>query len=431
MPDPNAFWIVAFRPDSDDSVSDLTDRLGSLTITTKSSNSSNGLPLIQITTPEFKTAPLSTLINLSEILAKNEPIANQTLLKILDTLKSLNSSKPTSLTQGSSTNPSNSTRTNNPIDDDLIMEDGRSYEDYLFKKWEWNRVKYNRVESRKLEDLVESLTQEILAIDNSHKLKLNTYNQAKAQFSATQRKQAGNLSVRSLSDVVTREHFVDQDSEYLQTLIIAVPNNQVKEWMNSYESLTALVVPRSSTKITQDSEYSLFNVVVFKKIKDEFSHKCREKKFIVRDFVFDESEIEKSRSEARQLEQQEKELWSELLRLSRINFSETFLAIVHLKVIQTHIESLLRYGLPAHFVTLILKPDSKNSKKILNQLIAYQDSLESNSKVDANRRKANSKALENEEAIGGEYASVLDKEVFEFVLFEIIDPRREAKGNEV
>lgn len=86
-------------------------------------------------------------------------------------------------------------------------------------------------------------------------------------------------------------------------------SNQVKEWTNTYESLAALVVPRSSTKITQDDEYTLFNVVVFKKTKEDFSHKCRERKFIVRDFVFDETEIEKSRLDTQQLEQQEKELW--------------------------------------------------------------------------------------------------------------------------
>ncbi len=33
---------------------------------------------------------------------------------------------------------------------------------------------------------------------------------------------SGNLSVRSLADVVKKEHFL-QDSEYMETLIVAVP----------------------------------------------------------------------------------------------------------------------------------------------------------------------------------------------------------------
>lgn len=46
---------------------------------------------------------------------------------------------------------------------------------------------------------------------------------------------------------------------------------------------------------------------------------------------------------------------TELLRLSRINFSEAFETLVHLKVIRTYIECLLRYGLPAAFFAAVLK----------------------------------------------------------------------------
>jgi hypothetical protein len=88
-----------------------------------------------------------------------------------------------------------------------------------------------------------------------------------------------------------------------------IPSNHVKEWNNSYERLTPLVVPRSSTKIAQDEDYTLFNVTVFKKIKEEYCQKCREKKFVIRDFVYDESEIEKSRTQQKEYEQHEKELW--------------------------------------------------------------------------------------------------------------------------
>ncbi|KAA1123393.1 Vacuolar ATP synthase subunit C [Puccinia graminis f. sp. tritici] len=277
------------------------------------------------------------------------------------------------------------------------MEDGRSYETYLFKNWEWNRGKYNRVENRTLEDLVEVLVKEVNLIDNSHKLKLASYNQAKAQASASLRKRT----------------------------------NHVKEWNNSYERLTPLVVPRSSTKIAQDEDYTLFNVTVFKKIKEEYSQKCREKKFIVRDFVYDESEIEKSRTQQKEYEQHEKELWSELLRLSRINFSETFQVIVHLKVIQTYIESLLRYGLPAHYCTIVIKPEPKNLKKILHQLSSFYNSLESNTNGSTKNQKTklDKHVNDQDELIGGEYASVLEKEVFDFVLFEIFDPKRNSKDH--
>lgn len=33
-------------------------------------------------------------------------------------------------------------------------------------------------------------------------------------------------------------------------------------------------------EITKDDEYTLFNVTVFKKVKDEYLHKCREHKWV-------------------------------------------------------------------------------------------------------------------------------------------------------
>jgi len=114
--------------------------------------------------------------------------------------------------------------------------------------------------------------------------------------------------VRSLADVVSKEHVI-QDSEYLETQLVAVPKNLVKDWNTKYERLTTMVVPRSSTSIASDAEYVLFSVVVFKRVHDEFVQKCRENKFIVRDFVYSEEEIAKQQAEFEMADTTEKELW--------------------------------------------------------------------------------------------------------------------------
>lgn len=46
---------------------------------------------------------------------------------------------------------------------------------------------------------------------------------------------------------------------------------------------------------------------------------------------------------------------TELLRLSRTNFSEAFQLLVHLKVIRLFVESVLRYGLPATYTGIAVK----------------------------------------------------------------------------
>jgi V-type H+-transporting ATPase subunit C len=125
--------------------------------------------------------------------------------------------------------------------------------------------------------------------------------------------------VRSLADIVLREHFV-QDSEYLETVLVAVPRyapvdtfhifghtrliscpigskkcTEGMEWQvraAEFDGCPAvrnvrLLVPHSlissfkpnARMIAQDEEYTLFAVVIFRRVHDDFVQKCRENKF--------------------------------------------------------------------------------------------------------------------------------------------------------
>lgn len=44
-------------------------------------------------------------------------------------------------------------------------------------------------------------------------------------------------------------------------------------------------------------------------MRDEFAQKCRDEKFVVREFVYDEAAVEKQNQELVELEASEKELW--------------------------------------------------------------------------------------------------------------------------
>lgn len=53
-----------------------------------------------------------------------------------------------------------------------------------------------------------------------------------------------------------------------------------KDWSNMYETaLGNYVVPRSSNRLSEDSDYGLFNVTLFKRSVDEFKTKARENKY--------------------------------------------------------------------------------------------------------------------------------------------------------
>ncbi len=53
-----------------------------------------------------------------------------------------------------------------------------------------------------------------------------------------------------------------------------------KDWERTYESLSPMVVPRSTEMIHEDSEYGLYTVTVFKKVIDEFKLHARESKWV-------------------------------------------------------------------------------------------------------------------------------------------------------
>lgn len=151
----------------------------------------------------------------------------------------------------------------------------------------------------------------------------------------------GSLLTRNLADLVKKEHFI-LDSEYLSTLLVIVPKSSFNEWNAIYEKLTDMIVPRSTQLITQDSDYGLFTVTLFKKVVEEFKLHAREKKFIVRDFIYNEEELAAGKNEITKLVTDKKKQFGPLVRWLKVNFSECFCAWIHVKALRVFVESVLR-----------------------------------------------------------------------------------------
>lgn len=174
---------------------------------------------------------------------------------------------------------------------------------------------------------------------------------------------SGNLSVRSLHDVVRREHIVCE-SEYLTTILVAVPKSLVKEYLARYETLVPMVVPRSASVIASDDEYTLFNTTLFTKYFTQFAVKARESKWTPRDFHYTDGMVESVRKEVRMAGEQERKLWAETVRLSHTAYNDIIKNWAHMKVIRMFVEGVLRYGLPPNFVhTSILVPSHRKRSR--------------------------------------------------------------------
>ncbi|KAG9288502.1 hypothetical protein G9A89_015708 [Geosiphon pyriformis] len=341
--------------------------------------------VFQFIIPELKIGTLDGLVTISDELVKYDQAFEATNLKILDILRNLlNADK-------------------DQIRAHLVVNE-KSIDQYL-KTFQWNTQKYRGDKS--LQEIVQALNQEVSSIDALMKAKLANYNQVKGNLQALKRTQSGNLAVRDITDVVRKEHFV-LNSEYLETLLVAVPRNLYRAWYGKYEKLTPMVVPRSSIKIKEDDEYGLFTVTLFKRVVEDFVHKCREEKFIYKDFKYDEGEIENHRKQLQEIGETEKELSSTLLRLARTNFGEVFSSWIHLKALRVYVESVLRYGLPPDFMSAIIKPKPKLENKVRDILHAEYGKL-------GGSMGSESQKEEHME----EFHNLVDKDYYPYVWFQV------------
>ncbi|NWH71103.1 VATC1 ATPase, partial [Piaya cayana] len=213
-------------------------------------------------------------------------------------------------------------------------------------------------------------------IDNDLKARASAYNNLKGNLQNLERKNAGSLLTRSLADIVKKEDFV-LDSEYLVTLLVIVPKLNYNDWVKQYETLAEMVVPRSSNVLFEDQDSYLCNVTLFRKAVDDFKHKAREYKFLVRDFQYNEEEMKADKEEMNRLSTDKKKQFGPLVRWLKVNFSEAFIAWIHVKALRVFVESVLRYGLPVNFQAMLLQPNKKTMKKLREVLYDLYKHLDS------------------------------------------------------
>ncbi|XP_067888499.1 V-type proton ATPase subunit C 1-A [Heterodontus francisci] len=241
-------------------------------------------------------------------------------------------------------------------------------------RFQWDMAKYPIKQS--LKNISEIITKQVSQIDNDLKARASAYNNLKGNLQNLERKNVGSLMTRSLADIVKKEDFV-MDSEYLTTLLVVVPKTSYLEWEKTYETLAEMVVPRSTKLICDDIDSGLFTVTLFRKAVDDFRLKARENKFIVRDFQYNEEELKADKEEMTRLSTDKKKQFGPLVRWLKVNFSEAFIAWIHVKALRVFVESVLRYGLPVNFQAMLLQPNKKMMKKlreILNDLYKHLDS---------------------------------------------------------
>merc|ERR1712241_893125 len=340
------YWMISAPGER--TCSETWDRLNQAT--TKQQLSSNW----KFHIPDLKVGTLDQLVGLSDDLGKVDSYVEQVTRKLANYLGDVLEDQRERLLEN-------------------LVANGMDLPTYL-TRFQWDMAKYPIKQS--LKNLTDIIAKQVGQIEADLKVKSQAYNALKTSLQSMEKKQTGSLLTRNLGDLVKKEHFV-LDSEYLTTLLVCVPLATMNDWHSKYEQLTDMVVPRSTQIVFQDDDYALCSVTLFQKVVDEFKHKAREHKFLVRDFVYNPDELQAGKNELTKLATDKKKQFGPLIRWLKVNFSECFMAWIHVKALRVFVESVLRYGLPVNFQAMVLLPQKKTQKKlrgVLNQQYIHLDS---------------------------------------------------------
>jgi len=250
-------------------------------------------------------------------------------------------------------------------------------------------------------------------------------------LAALDRKKNVNLSVSEFEDFLTPEmvsRLDVSDDEHLRTVFVAMPRSSEAEFLREYVNIglsigiefqgekLPVVAPGSAKLVLASGEQVMYTLTVLKgkheagfyeqaaagggaagggaplsadaaaaaaaaaaagafvagksvDFIEPLKNKFRERRMVFRTFAYDEKksggvegQIDKAKSDVL-------ESHVNLLRWCKVHFSMIFPALIHLKVISSFVESVLRYGVPVNFLAVFLDPNLKREKELKKQLV--------------------------------------------------------------
>lgn len=350
------FWLISAPGDKEN-----LQALERMNMVTSKSNLSHNT---KFAIPDFKVGTLDSLVGLSDELGKLDTFAESLIKRMAQSVVEVMEDAKGKVREN-------------------LLANGVDLTSFV-THFEWDMAKYPA--KQPLASVVDTLAKQLAQIETDLKSRTAAYNALKVTLENLEKKSQGNLFTRTLSDIVSKDDFV-LDSEYLVTLLVIVPKPNYVQWQKTYESLSDMVVPRSTKLIAEDKDGGLFTVTLFRKVIEDFKAKAKANKFMVREFFYDEKEIKREREEMTRLLSDKKQQYGPLLRWLKVNFSEAFIAWVHIKALRVFVESVLRYGLPVNFQAVLLQPHKKSSTKrlreVLNSVFRHLDEVAAASLLDA------------------------------------------------
>jgi V-type H+-transporting ATPase subunit C len=341
--------------------------------------------------PSLTVGTLDTLMTMSDDLGKTDQLVEQIVRKIEKTTKELSATRgPSDLSVG-----------------------GVPAARYI-QQFAWDSAKYpNR---RPLKELVALIAGGASAVEEELKQLTQSYGEKIMALQDAKRRKGGNLLSTELNDVLTEDIMRKVkivNTDYLKTIFVAVPKAMKDAFEAGYEKIGAdlvgyggpdwtrdptklgepvsfgtnvdrhkvrgsPVVPGSKQLVIADEDSVLYAITILKSqyesgyyengefqqgvkvdFEEEFAKALRDKRFLVRDFVWDPTQSSKSAVVG---------MKSALLRWCKNHYGDAFVAWMHIKVIRVFVESVLRYGLPVDFTAVLYKVHPNKDVDLIKSL---------------------------------------------------------------
>jgi len=262
----------------------------------------------------------------------------------------------------------------------------KSLADYL-RTWQWDEAKYPR--TRAISDNLTLLMSVVNKLDEEARNKTASYTEYKSQKANIAKKDGASLTNRELVDLLTPDVVntnggPDDDfisTEFLSTVCVVLPRGSEKEFLEAYETFHNCIVPMSAKhfKSLDDKDgNSLWRVVMFKTAVEDFKKKCREKRYIIRDFEYSEEGYKRLKTQREQIEDAVRRQHEIVRGLYSAAWSDAMIAWVHVKAMRVFVESVLRYGMPPCFAAYIVSPkpgQASNARKALADILGKQGNV--------------------------------------------------------
>merc|ERR1711957_823623 len=200
--------------------------------------------------------------------------------------------------------------------------------------------------------------------------------------------------VRDMLDVITpelirkvsapgqvheRDDFIE--SANLTTVMVILPRDGEQDFANWYERACDgkdNVVPMSAKQLQVPADKdgnTVRRVVVFTSKKVAFLQACKERRVQARDFTYSEDKYHRLMQDRQKVDQRVEQTHNVAMKATRMAWSDVCASYLHLKAMRVFVESVLRFGVPAHFAAFVLVPHSNKEgpmRKALTSVLARQ-----------------------------------------------------------